>query len=303
MQKISYISFSVLLLVSFAGLSAHDFIIKENQPHTMSCFQKNTPVRDFIFDCFHGCKGTQDASPDVMDFVINIMKELHIPIDSIRIIRMSKAEIHALGQSYGGFRKLGHFAADSVGILAFPKYIFINEDWFHGLPEGQKRFLVGREIMRITNYHGAKKFIWQWIIALPLFASIGAGAGYILSDGEIPVIGIGAGIGLLFNRFIFPTVLRKHYTYAADKDAARNLQCAQDGAEFCYNVQVAEDDANRELPQWLILRFFRSLGRIPTKFAELTMSGWEPSWRSRAETLQALSYYSHSVSQPRVGSQ
>ncbi len=199
---------------------------------------------DFILDFWVGGYGCANLKQENEDFVRDIAYELRLKNpDKIYIRRLGQEEIR------GGVWDVLSFwitfkdqTAMAYHMVGFARCIFIDEAAFEKLSVDEKRFVVGRELMRIKEDDAVKLCV------------ISAG-----------LLGMGGGVSrkFLVSVVFIPYIIRM-FDKSADIESAQCLNACK-GALMYYNMMSRYKRVCREdMRQWVLMKAYRKIRKFIT---------------------------------------
>jgi hypothetical protein len=237
--------------------------------------QKRAGFGERLFDIFAGgvYLGGQEASPDVQEYVRAMLKEAHVPYaDSVRIRRLAKRKLLQIipGVSLikfflsipGLFLYREYQKVTSCDVLFLPKYIYVNESFFRKLPENQRRFLVGREIMHLKY----RLNVWQDVmfILVLLISKLFELNKSVAQPVDSAEVSVPTQVPTWLKWFVLRVNIKKLLEISSDFIAARKFNTAQGGIDFI-NHHFIDDEQEPKVNRYLrgILNFFFGAHPLP----------------------------------------
>lgn len=189
--------------------------------------------------------GTKDVSPELAAFIRQVIKKLDIPKgDEIKIKQYNDYALY--------YSRVGKTTVQIIWGSNKP-YIYLHEEWFNTLPDGQKEFVIARELMGLKYNYGSK--LLKYLTAAFL------GYGYLVGMTNMYMYKRRASESLFWSvdvcfAYIFPlfmlgvgTYASRSLAYQADAQAVKELNVLEHAIAFYKRMRLYIKEINSEMPK------------------------------------------------------
>lgn len=223
-------------------------------------------IKHSIYDFLFESKGYEEVTPQTEDYVRSIIQELEMENCDIQIKRMSRGATHFFGRENA--------------FVIFPgsaNYMYISEEWFNGLPDDQKRALIGHELQHIKQKHH-KKILGGQLLYIALATTL-----YALFTQKTTHEKIGLFEGVVLSSIPVTAFITRYCEKEADLKAAQELDNTQGLINLFQYMKNLEDPQSK----YLFKRCLNKFGRFVT-WPLRTLLRSHPTFEDRIKYLKRL---------------